>query len=80
MYLPPDAESGPLGRGRRGATTGQAAAADPHAALVPTYQADAIHPEIFVDELLEKGNLADYGECLDVAGSLWAFVASALPD
>jgi len=60
----------------------RAAAADPHAALVPTYQADAIHPEIFVDELLEKskGNLADYGECLDVAGSLWAFVASALPD
>lgn len=58
----------------------RAAAADPHAALVPTYQADAIHPEMFVDELLEKGNLADYGECLDVAGSLWAFVASALPD
>jgi len=58
----------------------RAAAADPHAALVPTYQADAIHPEIFIDGLLKRGKLADYGECLDLAGSLWAFVASALPD
>ena len=58
----------------------RAAAADPHAALVPPYQEKAIHPEIFIEGLLKNGKLADYGECLDSAGSLWAFVASALPD
>jgi hypothetical protein len=60
----------------------RAAAADAKASLVLTYQADAIHPEIFIDGILkrEKTALADYGECLDVAGSLWAFVASALPN
>ena len=59
----------------------RAAAADPHAALVPTYQLEAIHPEIFIEALLDqKDRLADYGECLEAAGSLWAFVASALPD
>jgi hypothetical protein len=59
----------------------RAAVADPHAALIPTYQLEAIHPEIFIEALLDqKDRLADYGECLEVAGSLWAFVASALPD
>ena len=59
----------------------RAAALDPHASLIPTYQASAIHPDVFLDSILDNpDSLADYGECLDVAGSLWALVASALPD
>jgi hypothetical protein len=56
------------------------AAADPKAELVPVYQAQAYHPEAFLKGIFERDpdTIHSYGECLDVAGSVWAFVSSAL--
>jgi hypothetical protein len=51
---------------------------DPEQVL--TYQHLAMNPEIFIQELLEKRPdlLESYGECLDLAGSAWAYLGYAL--
>lgn len=56
------------------------AAANPKAELVPVYQAQAYHPEAFLKGIFERdpATVSAYGECLDVAGSVWAFMSSAL--
>ena len=56
------------------------AAAASSAELVPVYQAQAYHPEAFLKDLFLKNprTIHAYGECLDAAGSTWAFVSSAL--
>jgi hypothetical protein len=53
---------------------------EPKADLVPLYQARAYHPEAFLKGIFERDPIAiyRYGECLDAAGSVWAFVSSAL--
>jgi hypothetical protein len=56
------------------------AAEDLKAELIPTYQAKGYHPRMLLQTLLEKRPelLGPYGECLELAGSLWAFLGSAL--
>jgi len=56
------------------------AARDLKADLIPTYQAKGFHPRVLLQALLEKHPelLGPYGECLELAGSLWAFLGSAL--
>lgn len=56
------------------------AVADPKAELVPIYQSQAYHPEAFLKGIFKRNpdTVQLYGECLDVAGSVWAFVSSAL--
>ena len=55
----------------------RAASVRPRSALIPTYQSQALNPEIFLKEILEDSkNLIDYGECLELSGSVWAFIAS----
>jgi len=58
----------------------RAAAKDARAELVPSYQSSAFHPEIFLEPLLDKNPalLGEYGECLELSGSLWAFLGYAL--
>lgn len=53
---------------------------------IPTYQSLALSPEVLLDWHLasvavsQRGDLfGRYGECLDVGGSTWAFLACALP-
>jgi hypothetical protein len=46
---------------------------------VPSYIASAYHPEILLLPYLNEDNIEDYGECLDNAGSLWAFLSYAAP-
>lgn len=49
---------------------------------IPTYQLQALHPEVLLGGVLEAGDdalLERYGELLDKGGSTWAFLASALP-
>ena len=48
--------------------------------LIPTYQSKALHPEVFLNRVLDEQpeRLAAYGECLELSGSVWAFLASSL--
>jgi hypothetical protein len=50
---------------------------------IPTYQSQALNPEVLLGGLLEKAAdnalLERYGDLLDNGGSTWAFLASALP-
>lgn len=46
---------------------------------IPCYIASAYHPEILLLPYLNESNIEDYGECLDNAGSLWAFLSYAAP-
>jgi hypothetical protein len=61
------------------------AAAGPFLQLqaIPTYQSQALHPEVLLCGLLETAAdnalLERYGDLLDNGGSTWAFLASALP-
>jgi DNA polymerase III delta prime subunit len=56
-----------------------AAAEDLKAELIPTYQAKAFHPRLLLEAALKKHPelLEPYGECLELAGSLWAFLGYA---
>lgn len=56
------------------------AAANPKGDLLLEYQDKAMNPEIFVQGVLEKKPelLEPYGECLELAGSTWAFLSYAL--
>jgi hypothetical protein len=50
--------------------------------LLPTYQLQAMHPEVLLGGLLsgeDTSLLERYGDLLDGGGSTWAFLASALP-
>jgi ATPase family associated with various cellular activities (AAA) len=57
------------------------AAKDARAELIPTYQSLAMNPEVILEFLLDSkpSLLGDYGECLELSGSLWAFLGSTLP-
>jgi hypothetical protein len=40
---------------------------------------EGYHPEILINKLLSNESiLKDYGKCTELAGSLWAFLGSAL--
>ena len=54
----------------------------PRSDLVPTYQSKARHPDMFLKWVLNKHpeRLAAYGECLELSGSAWAFLASSLDE
>ena len=56
------------------------AAAEPKGDLLLEYQERAMNPETFVQEVLTKKPelLESYGECLELAGSTWAFLGFAL--
>ena len=56
------------------------ATAHPTGESLLLYQARAYHPESFLKGIFERDpdTVSSYGECLDVAGSVWAFVSSAL--
>jgi hypothetical protein len=44
-----------------------------------TYMQQGYNPEIFISKLLSNNEvLQDYGKCNELAGSLWAFLGSAL--
>ncbi len=44
-----------------------------------TYMKEGYHPEILINKLLSNESiLKDYGKCTELAGSLWAFLGSAL--
>jgi hypothetical protein len=55
------------------------AAKDLKADLIPNYQAKALHPRLLLQGALEQRPelLEPYGECLELAGSLWAFLGYA---
>lgn len=50
---------------------------------IPTYQSQALHPEVLLGGLLKTAAdnrlLERYGDLLDNGGSTWAFLGSALP-
>jgi hypothetical protein len=54
----------------------------PRSDLVPTYQSKALHPDMFLKWMLthHPERLAAYGECLELSGSAWAFLASSLDE
>lgn len=56
------------------------AASSPNADRVLEYQAKAYNPEHFLSPLLDKqpSLLEAYGDCLELAGSAWAFLGYAL--
>jgi hypothetical protein len=56
------------------------AAEDLKSDLVPAYQAAAFHPGSLLQTVLEREPelLGSYGECLELAGSSWAFLSHAL--
>jgi len=56
------------------------ASEDLRADLIPSYQAKGFHPGILLQTVLEKRPelLGAYGECLELSGSLWAFLASVI--
>ena len=53
------------------------AAEDLKAAEIPVYQAKAFHPRALIQATLRPELLGPYGECLEAAGSLWAFLSYA---
>jgi hypothetical protein len=55
------------------------AAEDLKTSEIPTYQAKAFHPRALIQATLENNPelLGPYGECLEAAGSLWAFLSYA---
>ena len=58
------------------------AAASPSADRILEYQAKAYNPEHFLPPLLDNqpSLLDSYGDCLELAGSMWAFLGYAIED